>query len=71
MATLVELRDRRERLNQAIDSGVQTVAYADGRQTYRDLQQMFQARKDLDRRIAEIEGKPSRRVLRLNTRSGL
>lgn len=72
MATKIELQDRLERLNRAIGSGIQTVSYADGRQTYRDLDEMFAARRDIERQIADIEGKSTRRrVVRLNDRSGL
>lgn len=72
MATEAELQDRLERLNRAIDSGVQTVAYADGRQTYRDLDQMLAVRQDLERRLAELRGNAKRRrVIRLNAKKGL
>ena len=72
MSTSSELQRRRESLQRAIDSGIRTVAFEDGRQTYRGLSEMYLARDDLDRRIAQAQGSKKRRgVIRLNATKGL
>ena len=72
MTTLSTLQNRRDQLQKAIDAGVRTVAYDDGRQTYRDLSEMLRIRDDLDRRIASLQGRKKRRgVIRLNATKGL
>jgi len=72
MSTLASLQDRRDRLQKAIDAGIRTVAYQEGRQTYRDLDEMYKIRDDLERRVAAAQGKRKRRgVTRLNATKGL
>lgn len=57
MSTLAELNTRLHRLNAAIHSGERTVVLDDGTSvTYRSLDEMMAARRDLHAQIAEASG---------------
>lgn len=72
MADRSELVSRLEQLQENMDLGVRTVETASGQRiTYRDFHEMQQAAKALQRRIDEIDGKPRRRLIRLNSERGL
>ena len=71
MATLSELRTRREALLASRASGVARVSY-DGRTVeYRSLAEIDRAIEALDREIAAAEGRPIVRQLRVTTEKGL
>jgi hypothetical protein len=71
MATITELRSRREALGAARSSGVARVSY-DGRTVeYRSLAEIDRAIEQLDREIAALEGRPMVRHLRVTTSKGL
>lgn len=57
MSTLAELNTRLHRLNAAIHSGERTVVLDDGTSvTYRSLDEMMAARRDLHAQIAAASG---------------
>ena len=71
MATLAELKARREALLASRASGVARVSY-DGRTVeYRSLAEIDRAIEALDREIAAAEGRPIVRQLRVTTSKGL
>lgn len=57
MSTLTELNARLDRLNASIHSGERTVVLDDGSSvTYRSLDEMMAARRDLHAQIAAVSG---------------
>ena len=71
MATLAELKARREALLASRATGVARVSY-DGRTVeYRSLAEIDRAIEALDREIAAAEGRPIVRQLRVTTAKGL
>ena len=71
MATLAELKARREALLASRASGVARVSY-DGRTVeYRSLAEIDRAIEALDGEIAAAEGRPIVRQLRVTTSKGL
>jgi hypothetical protein len=71
MATITELKTRRDALAAARSSGVARVSY-DGRTVeYRSLAEIDRAIEQLDREIAVLEGRPIVRHLRVTTSKGL
>ncbi len=71
MATLSELRTRREALLASRATGVARVSY-DGRTVeYRSLAEIDRAIEAIDREIAAAEGRPIVRQLRVTTTKGL
>jgi hypothetical protein len=71
MATVSELKTRREALLTSRASGVARVSY-DGRTVeYRSLAEIDRAIDALDREIAAAEGRPIVRQLRVTTGKGL
>jgi hypothetical protein len=71
MATLAELKSRREALSAQRASGVARVSY-DGRTVeYRSMAEIDRAIAALDREIAAAEGRPIVRQLRVITSKGL
>lgn len=71
MATVVELKSRREALAAQRASGVARVSY-DGRSVeYRSMAEIDAACQALDREIAVAEGRPVLRQVRVFTTKGL
>ena len=71
MATVAELKARREALAAARASGVARASY-DGRSVdYRSLAEIDRAIETLDREIATAEGRPIVRQVRITTTKGL
>jgi hypothetical protein len=71
MATLAELKSRREALSAQRASGVARVS-CDGRTVeYRSMAEIDRAIEALDREIAAAEGRPILRQLRVTTTKGL
>ena len=71
MATIAELRARRETLSSSRSSGVARVSY-DGRSVeYRSLAEIDRAIEALDREIAAAEGRSIVRLVRVIATKGL
>jgi hypothetical protein len=71
MATITELKSRREALSAQRASGVARVSY-DGRTVeYRSMAEIDRAIEALEREIAAAEGRPILRQLRVTTSKGL
>ena len=71
MATVAELKARRETLSASWSSGVARVSY-DGRSVdYRSLAEIDRAIEALDREIAAAEGRPIIRQVRVIATKGL
>jgi len=71
MATLAELKARREALLASRASGVARVSYDGKTVEYRSLAEIDRAIEALDREIAAAEGRPIVRHLRVTTSKGL
>jgi hypothetical protein len=71
MASIEELKSRRETLSASRASGVARVSY-DGRTVdYRSMAEIDRAIEALDREIAAAEGRPIVRQVRVTTSKGL
>jgi hypothetical protein len=71
MATIADLRARREALSTQRSSGVARVSY-DGRSVdYRSVAEIDRAIEVLDREIAALEGRRIVRQVRITTSKGL
>ena len=71
MASIEELKSRRETLSASRATGVARVSY-DGRTVdYRSLAEIDRAIEALDREIATAEGRPIVRQVRVTTTKGL
>jgi hypothetical protein len=71
MATITELKARREALSASRASGVARVSY-DGRTVdYRSMAEIDRAIEALDREIAAAEGRPIIRHVRVTATKGL
>ena len=71
MASIEELKSRRETLSASRATGVARVSY-DGRTVdYRSLAEIDRAIEALDREIAAAEGRPIIRQVRVTTTKGL
>ncbi len=71
MATITELRARREALAAQRSSGVARVSYDGKSVDYRSLAEIDQALDALDREIAAAEGRRIVRQVRVTTAKGL
>jgi hypothetical protein len=71
MATIAELRTRREALVAARSSGVARVSYDGKSVEYRSLAEIDQAIHEIDRDIAAAEGRRIVRQVRVVTTKGL
>ena len=71
MATVAELKTRREALLASRASGVARVSYDGKTVEYRSLAEIDRAIEALDREIAAAEGRPIVRHLRVTTSKGL
>ena len=71
MATIIELRSRREALAASRASGVARVSYDGKSVEYRSMAEIDRAIEALDREIAAAEGRPVLRQLRITTNKGL
>jgi hypothetical protein len=71
VATLEELKNRREALTAARSSGVARVSYDGKTEDYRSLAEIDRAIAALDREIAAAEGRRVIRQLRVATGKGL
>jgi len=71
MATIAELRTRREALMASRAGGVARVSYDGKTVEYRSLAEIDRAIEALDREIAAAEGRPIVRHLRVTTSKGL
>ena len=71
MATLTELKDRREALAASRSSGVARVSYDGKTVEYRSLAEIDRAIDVLDREIAALEGRSMIRQVRVTTNKGL
>ena len=71
MATIVELRARREALAAQRSSSVARVSYDGKTVEYRSLAEIDQAIEALDREIAAAEGRRIVRMIRVITAKGL
>lgn len=71
MATITELRARREALAAQRSSGVARVSYDGKSVDYRSLAEIDQALDALDREIAAAEGRLIVRQVRVTTAKGL
>ena len=71
MATVTELKSRREALQAARASGVARVSYDGKTVEYRSLAEIDRAIEALDREIAAAEGRRIVRQLRVTTTKGL
>lgn len=71
MATITELRARREALAAQRSSGVARVSYDGKSVDYRSLAEIDQALDALDREIAAAEGRRIVRHVRVTTAKGL
>ena len=70
MATLAELKARRDALDKALASGVLTLREGDKQVTYRSLAEMAGALADLDTQIAALEGTVRTRRIYPQTKKG-
>lgn len=71
MASIAELKSRREALSASRASGVERVSY-DGRTVdYRSMAELDRAIEALDREIAAAEGRPIIRQVRVTATKGL
>ncbi len=71
MATITELRTRRDALTAQRSSGVARVSYDGKTVEYRSLAEIDRAIEALDREIAAAEGRRIVRHLRVTTTKGL
>lgn len=72
MASLPDLRARREKLVKAIDSGALTIRHGEKQVTYRSLNEMEKTLARLDDEIAALSGGKKRpKGRRIYTRRGL
>ena len=71
MATILELKTRREALAAARSTGVARVSHDGKSVEYRSLAEIERAIEQLDREIAAAEGRRLIRQLRVTTRKGL
>jgi len=71
MATIAELKTRREALTASRASGVARVSYDGKTVEYRSLAEIDRTIEALDREIAAAEGRPIVRHLRVTTTKGL
>ncbi len=71
MATLTELKTRREALSASRASGVARVSYDGKTVEYRSLAEIDRAIDVLDREIAALEGRKVIRQVRVTTSTGL
>jgi hypothetical protein len=71
MATLTELKSRREALAASRASGVARVSYDGKTVEYRSLAEIDRAIHVLDREIAALEGRKVIRQVRVTTSKGL
>lgn len=70
MATLADLKTRRDALQAARDSGVLNLREADKAVTYRSLEEMDQVLDGLKREIARLEAKTRHRGTYIRPRKG-
>ena len=71
MATITELKSRRETLSASRSSGVARVSYDGKSVEYRSLAEIDRAIEVLDREIATMEGRRIVRHVRVTTNKGL
>ena len=71
MATIVDLRTRREALSAQRSSGVARVSYDGKSVDYRSVAEIDRAIEALDREIAAAEGRRIVRQVRITTSKGL
>lgn len=71
MASIVELKARREALSASRASGVARVSYDGKTVDYRSLAEIERTIEALDREIAAAEGRPIVRQVRITTTKGL
>ena len=71
MATILDLRTRREALSAQRSSGVARVSYDGKTVDYRSVPEIDRAIEALDREIATIEGRRIVRHVRITTSKGL
>ena len=71
MATISELKSRREALSASRSSGVARVSYDGKSVEYRSLAEIDRAIEVLDREIAALEGRRIVRHVRVTTSKGL
>ena len=71
MATIADLRARREALSTQRSSGVARVSYDGKTVDYRSLAEIDRAIEALDREIATLEGRRIVRQVRITTSKGL
>ncbi len=71
MATITELKSRREALSASRSSGVARVSYDGKSVEYRSLAEIDRAIEVLDREIAALEGRRIVRHVRVTTSKGL
>ena len=71
MATILDLRTRREALSAQRSSGVARVSYDGKSVDYRSVAEIDRAIEALDREIATLEGRRIVRQVRITTSKGL
>ena len=71
MATIAELKSRREALTAQRSSGVARVSYDGKTVEYRSVAEIDRAIEALDREIAAVEGRRLVRHVRITTTKGL
>ena len=71
MATITELKSRREALSASRSSGVARVSYDGKTVEYRSLAEIERAIEQIDRDIAALEGRRIVRHVRVTTSKGL
>ena len=71
MATIAELKTRREALATLRSTGVARVSHDGKSVEYRSLAEIERAIEQLDREIAAAEGRRTTRQFRVTTRKGL
>ena len=71
MATIADLRARREALSTQRSSGVARVSYDGKTVDYRSVAEIDRAIEALDREIAALEGRRIVRQIRITTSKGL
>jgi len=71
MATILDLRTRREALSTQRSSGVARVSYDGKSVDYRSVAEIDRAIEALDREIATLEGRRIVRQVRITTSKGL